>query len=113
LGVLGALLGTWAFAAFRTRLRRWGFETTGSNLRSRFLALENSNLVTQLLDGFLQSLYAILQVPDDGKETLDERRPFLGWYRGKLHPHASQYRKHFLEQLRPHPGLLRSYSTMP
>jgi hypothetical protein len=67
------------------------------------------NLVTQLLNGFLELLEALLLGIQDRQQRLDERGPF-GIRNGReLELHAFHGRKPKSDQLRQVSGFLRSY----
>src|SRR5713226_3255572 len=88
-----------------------GFQNARPDIGTRFLSLENGDLVTQLPIGLLELPDAIQKFTDNPKQRLDQRRPFLGPNSGKLHLHASQYRKSIRDQLRQFSEFLRRYQS--
>src|SRR5215831_12854819 len=111
---LGPLGGTRPLAAFRLRgLRRAHFQNAGLDIGTRFLSFEKGDLVTQALNGLFQLLDAILLDANEGQQSLDQRRAFLGRDIGKLQLHTTECRKTRPDQLRQNPRLLSSYVRGP
>jgi hypothetical protein len=89
----GLLIGT------VTVLRRRR-QNTGTDLGTRLLSLEHSNLIAQFAIGFFQFGNPVRQLPKNPQQRLNQRRPVVGPNLGKLDLHASQSMKPFADQLR-------------
>src|SRR5215469_1704840 len=110
---LRPLGGPRPLAAFGCRgLRPGRLQEAGLDVGAGLLALEEGDLVAQLLDGGFQLLDAVLLDADDGEQRLDQRRALLSRDVGKFQLHTAQCRKTRPEQLRQTPQLLRSYGEM-
>ncbi len=102
------LLGAGPFVTWGGRRLGWRrFQPTGRNGGPGLLPLENGNFVTELLNGFLQHLDAVLRRLsqllnfllqgldalllrlEDGQQSVHEGRSFGGRDRGKNKLHAN------------------------
>src|SRR5215469_9235817 len=98
-------------AAFGCRgLRPGRLQEAGLDVGAGLLALEEGDLVAQLLDGGFQLLDAVLLDADDGEQRLDQRRAFLGRDVGEFQLHTAHCTETRPEQLRQNPQLLRNYN---
>ena len=100
-------------AAFLPRgLRLGSFQKAGLDIGTGLLSLEHGDLIAQVLGSFFQLLNTVLLDPNNGEQTLDQRRALFGGDIGKLHLHTTECKKTSPDQLRQYSGLLRSYLVL-
>ena len=83
-------------------------ESTGSDGRFRFLALENGDFVVEQLNEFFELLEAKVLAINDGQESFDERSPFGVGNRRPVEPHVVKATKITSDPLRPIHGVIEN-----